>query len=87
MCVVEGSQDGVGGAPCVLKMAHTLLVKLQCLGQPSVAYPLCLEIPWALEGAVGVVDSCTGTADNADNAGIVGTVDIAGTVGSTLHST
>lgn len=87
MCVVEGSQDGVGGAPCVLKMAHTLLVKVRCLGQPSVAHPLCLEIPWASEGAVGAADSCTGMADNAGTVDIVGNVGIGGTVGSTLHST
>ncbi len=43
MCVAEGNQDGVGRAPCVLKLAHTLLVKQLCQGRPSVAHPLGLE--------------------------------------------
>lgn len=88
MCVGESNQDGVGGAPCVLKLAHTLLVKLWCQGRPSVADPLGLEAPWASEEVVAeAADSCTGTAGNVGTAGIVGTVGTAGTVGSTLHST
>lgn len=88
MCVAEGNQDGVGGAPCVLKLAHTLLVKQLCQGRPSVAHPLGLEASWASEGVVAVVvDSCTGTADIAGTAGIVGTAGTVGTVGSTQHST
>lgn len=88
MCVGEDSQDDVGGAPCVLKMAHTLFVKQQCPGQPSVAHPLGLETPSASEVVVvAAADSCTGTADNAGTVDIVGTAGTAGTVGSTLHST
>lgn len=88
MCVGKGNQVGVGGAPYVLELAHTLLVKQWCLGRTSVAHPLGPEASWASEGGVVVVvDSCTGTADIAGTAGIVGTVGTAGTVGSTLHST
>lgn len=87
MCVGKGNQVGVGGAPYVLKLAHTLLVKQWCLGPTSVAHPLGPVASWASEQVEVVAESCTGTADIAGTAGIVGTVGTAGTVGSTLHST
>lgn len=89
MCVGEGNQDGVGGAPCVLELAHTLLVKWWCQGPPSVAHPSGLEASWASEQAVVAegVDSCTGIDGNDDTAGTVGIVGTAGTVGNTQHST
>lgn len=89
MCVGEGNQGGVGGAPCVLELAHTLLVECWCRVPSSVAHPSGLEASWASEQAVEAegVDSCTGIDDTDDTAGTVGIVGTAGTVGSTQHST